>query len=1110
LRAKGNQRGRVVAAVMGCIVVCGAGGCGANSHDRDWAQALRRLVPGYLHSNPRRGALAALIAQRLAPTAAGRILMLTADLTSRNITRTFVPPWRHTQAATATSRAVIAASDDHQVAVWRAASGQLLFRRRLPSTISRLAASVHSQLAVSLDSSGALASWDLSDPAKPIERHLAKVPGGAKSIVALGLADHDTRAALITDHGTLYLYDLVTGARLAATGWAQLTGSITARRTGPLPRITAASFSTNEYSGVTTALVAAAAQGVFRIELAAAGPGKRVISSSELTGTITSLLEAEYSEPRYVVGTTAGVFQFNEKGIRTSEAHGLASTGLALAHEPVSGEKTLLAANRDGTAPLSLDAPTGSFVSLPETIGPEVTSLTQGAVEPVAIAADGTILIAGTDPTGISVPTSEDTSNMTFTADGDLLETRGYDALHIERLVKVKPGAVTKPGFSYREEPVLRSYYPAGSWWNPEESTQSGWYVNSISSDDRFVAAGGQDPTRTAVVLVWDAKSGAPLHRLTLTEGAPLGNGYRGELSPTIIGQVALIPSRHLLVAYSIAQELLVFWSTDTWQQVASLPVGPLEDFDVSPDENEMTLAAPSDQISEVHAGRSQSSVEIVGLSRLKEARRIPVRQGELAGYNSDGTGLVLVVNGQTIAQRTLTGKPIGRPISPGIGIVGGFAIRKRSSEVALALRSGGVILADLTSGRNTPSLPSPAGAHPFEIQYSPNGDLLATTNGIEANDQGYSTQTQPSLWDVSERELVERACAVAGGEPSAATWREWFPGLGRESICGTSPGPSHVTRSLTPKEPQLAYEQSQTVYLAAASGATEPVGEVAEQATPPLFAWASGGAVAWVAEDVLNVAEPGAAVRSVPCPCSGVTFEGEQPVALEANGSGIIRYNKDLAQPQRRSLSLGAHYAATLLASTSNGLLVSAYAEEPQRNSQSQIYLVPTHGRAKRVHAVPLGQAQPLASTDPSTNLVATVFSESGGACFNPESLAIVDTKTNHTDIPAMPKDLEAPVVRSLRWSASGRLVATIAPDCSNKTGGERNEPSGREYELVGGKLIAIGSHGYKREQNQALAVEMPGPVAKGTGTGSLTVIRDGTASELHLPNVKTFSLRP
>ena len=1109
MRAINSQhRGRAAAAAVGCIVLLGASGCGKDSRDRDQAQGLRSLVPTYLHSNPRRGVLAALVAQRLKPTAAGRTLMLTADLTSRNITRTIVPPWRHTRAATATSRTVIAASTDQQVGVWQSATGKLLFQRQLPSAILRLATTAHGQVAVSLDSMGSLASWDLSDPTQPTERLLAKVPGRPSSIVALALAEHDTRAVLMAGDGTLYSYDLVTGAKLATVDWRQLIGTVASRRAFH-PHITAASFSTNEYAGSTTALIATAAQGVFRIELAGSR-GKRVISRDDLAGTVTSLLEAEYSEPRYFVGTAVGVFQFNEKGVRTGERRGLATTGLALAREPLAGETTLLASDLDGTAPLTLNAPSESSPSLPETTGAEISSLTQGAAGPVAITTDGAILIAGTDPSGISIPTSEDTSTVAFMADGDLLETRGYDANHIERLVKVKPGAITKPGASYHEEPVLRSYYPSRSWWNPEEATQTGWYVNSASSDDRFIVAGGQDPTRTAVVLVWDAKSGAPLHRLALTEGAPLGDGTHGELTPTIVGQVRLIPSKHLLVAYSIAQELLVFWSTDTWQQVASLPVGPIADFDISPDERSLVLASPSDEISQVHAGRSQSSVEFLDLSSLKEVRHIPIRGGELAGYNAKGTGLIVLGSDDLIVtERTLAGVPVGRPMGPEAGALEALAIRRPSSEVALAVRSGGVVLADLVSGAQAPLIPSPAGAHPVTIEFSPNGNLLVATNGIETG-QDYSTQTRPSLWDLSERTLERRACALIGGEPSAETWRKWLPGIRKRSICGNShPNLGHTAPSPI-SDPQLAYEQANTIYLATTSGSREPVGEITEQTTSPHFVWSSKGAVAWIAEDTLNVVTPRAGLRRALCPCTGVAFDGEQPVALEADGSGVIRFTKDLTRPRRGSLEIDARYAATLLASTNAGLLVSGYPQEPQRNSNSQLYLVPPSGAAKRIQPVPPGQTQPIAATSPSGNLVALAFFESGGACFSPESLAVVDTETGHTAVPTMPKGFEAPVIRSLRWTTTGRLKVTIAPDCSNKTGGEANEPDGQEYELLSGKLIAIGARSYEREQSQALTAEMTGPVVKGTETGTLTVTQESNATKLRIPNVRTFSLRP
>ena len=971
-------------------------------------------------------------------------------------------------------------------------------QRTLERPLVKLSSSLHSQLAVSVDTAGTVTVWDLADLFRPSALALGRAPVPVRQIAAIGLDGSDV--LLLARDGTLYPYDVATGVRLPRDSWQQLTG----HRSRAATVVTAASFTANEYTNQTTALIGTSSEGVFRVDLAH-DIARRVIAPAAFTGTATSTIEVEYSEPRYVLGTTAGVFEFDEHGHQTNSRRGFPEAGLALTHNSSTGATELYAGGAGGIAAVALDVPADTSTELPEPSGRPVASMTQGATGPVGVARDGTVLFTrGT--ARLSRSMAESTSVATFTPDGDLLETRGENANHVERIVKVTPGA-GESADGFPEDHVVKSYYPAHDWWSSEEASQVGWYVNSAMSDGRYVAAGGQDPTRTAVVLVWNAKTGRPIRRLTLTEGAPLGTGTNGETTPSLVTQVALLPHRHLLAAYSAVQELLVLWSTDTWQEVASIPVGPIADFDVSPDESKMMIVSLADSISEVHAGNARSRLLFVDLNAMRISRTVVAPGAELAAYDGSG-GLVVFSNaGERIVQLTSSGAPARAKTTDVEGNANAIAIRAHSTLVALAAHYGSVRLADLRGGTLSAALAPPPGANPIDVDFSPDGTLLVATNGI-AQERGFANETQPSLWDLSDSSLERRLCELAGGDPTPAQWHAWFPRIRRRALC---PAPRTRPRpERTVAEPQIAYQVGENVYVAGRSGGAVQFGRNGNSLTPTSFAWSPAGAVAWVSEDTLNVLEPGQRLHTAPCACSGVRFAGEQVTALEVGGAALVRFPPTLVGARRAAIASPAAYQATLLAATPTGALADGFAAEPTRASNTKLYSIATRGGVQALHNVPNGQIQPLTSQSPDGKLVALVSLLSGGACFNPERVLLVDTRTDRVILPSMPRGIESPDVRSLWWTPSGQLDAMIAADCTKPTGGETDLPQAREYRLEGNRFEPTGERAYSMEQSPTATAKVIGGVPAISRSGTLVVDSRHGGVVLRAPGVRSYALRP
>jgi WD40 repeat protein len=1099
----------MLAMVVVIVVVTGCGAVHDNRAART-AKLLRLQVPGLLQADQRRAVLYAFAAQRLDPTEAGNFALLSVDLAFNGVLRVLAPTRGSTLTALHTANAVISSDQDRQVTVWQPTTGQVLATVSTPQPIVRFAASPSPNLVASVDRAGSVALWNLEDPHRPIGLPLASASPGRRQVVALGFAAQATQLLVLTRTGLLYIFDVPARRLLRVRSLREAHGTLP-WSSGQHVDVTAAQISPEEFSAKTTLLIATSDKDVARIDLHTFR-GATAMPSAEVSGAITAVAESPYYQPSVILGTTAGTIQWNSQTHTAEPEQTGPNVGLAL------HETTITAANARGIVSANLAASATSGTSLFTYTGRPARALLEGPGGPVEIGKDGSISLIGQPESAVSMPTSDSESSTIadFGPEGNLLETSGSDANHIESLIAVRPGV---PGSLYGltiPNRLVRRYLPSKQWWPQDTSEPRGWFVDVAQLSSQYALAGGQDPTGTAVVLVWNAKTGKPLKRLSLTQtGIP--NTTNG-LPPSIVPQVELLPKKHLIAAYSAAQELIVLWSTDTWQQVATIGVGPIADFSVSPDENTILVTSVSDQQSGVAAGNANTRLLFLDVASGKVARRLTSNGTELAGYALNG-GIVTVQKGAAIRQLNADGS---RSIAPARTIEASqpksLAWRSHSNVLAVGLEYGGARLLNLSTGEVSDALPPPPEAHSAEISFSPDGRLLAASNAVPTS-SGYDQQTAPSIWNIGEAHLRQRACELSGGEATPQEWATWKTGIPFVSGCpadGVSatklaktppPSPSPAGRRL-----EVAFQRGTHIEVASRQGPPLTVGLAEAVAYPTVqFNWSASGALAWIAQDILHSIPPSSASYTTPCPCSGVAYDGQSPLAVESDGQAFLLYTPTLDRVQRIPTPKLPRFQPTLLGFASDHLVVVGFPSQPERNTPSSLYIVDLSGHVRQVAGDARG-AVAQAVVSPSGEEVAMSASDSGGACFSPEHLVILNVRTGRLRFPKMPAGISVPLVRSLSWPRAGKLQAIIAAPACTKTGQSLStEPQAGIYEMQGNRLKLQRAGGYDTQTGaSATATIAPGVPVETTPAGTLTLKDPSGKTLLQAFGVSRFSVRP
>jgi WD40 repeat protein len=766
---------RVVSILCLSFLVLDGAGCGASRPARyaHAAEQLRIRVPGLMHSDQRRGILYAAAAAAAAPTVDGTELLRAADDEFPGVTRVlaFSKP-QLTTALRTSPGTLITASSTGEVDVWNTSSATPTFATRLRTPVVRFAGSYSPLLIASADAHGQLTLWDLEDPS-----HLSQIAirdGTVHgSIVGLGFADRSTELLAVTSTGELYRFDVLDHRRIAARP-LRPPDDATSGRPGGL-HLTAASIVSEEYASSTTLLLASSTDGILELSVPAFS-WKRLLPAAEIAGTVTSLIGEPDHPGGVILGTSAGTLVWDGKGQtpvteRTGPSSGVATLG-----------SSVLAGNRSGlsvTNPTALEANGGSFPAYQGRPAQAVFGGPGGAVE---IDLDGTVSLLGETQPSTVIPTSSAESSIiaTFGPEGDLLEASGPNANDVESLVAVRPG-VTAP---YSEgNAVAHRYTPSPSWWPTSGYEPHGLFIDDAELTSSYVLAAGQDPTGVAVVLVWDAKTGRPLHRLPLLASQVNGQEIQTK-TPSLVSGVTLLPKAHLIAAYSTLQELIVLWSTRTWKRVATILVGPIDSFDVNRGETSLLVDSLSDSQSGLDYGNSKTRLVFINLASGKTERSVISEGTLIAGYLANGDILTAQKDGQIRQLDPSARHEVTAPIDTEGGEINAWALDEHDDLLAFASSNATVRTVDLRTRAITAPFPSEAGTQPIAVSFSPSGALLAASEGrvLGANGQA----APPRIWRRATTPLMQRACQLVGPPLRASEWSSWETSLPLPGVCDT------------------------------------------------------------------------------------------------------------------------------------------------------------------------------------------------------------------------------------------------------------------------------------------------------------------------------------
>jgi WD40 repeat protein len=1105
VRVRCATRAGLLLTAASIAVATSLSGCGGQqrllAHD---AEQLRVQVPALLHGDQRQALLYAAAAQRLDPTTAGSWLLLSTDLGFEGVQRVLEPLDPSTVAAVRTTTAVISADSYGLVRVWDAKSGRLQATRRLKEPIVRFAASESPDLVASLDASGALAVWNLSDPGNPQRSSVGRVPGrGRDPVIALAFASQSTRLLALTRSGLLYVFDVTAGRQVRVLDLASARGQLPWGAAGSTLALTAAEITEDPFTGQTSLLMADAEKSVAETDLQSLR-GHTVVPAGQFSGRAVALGGGAGSEAILAIGTDEGMAFWNPK-TRTIDQQ---ATGPSMGLSLEAGTLTTATAEGIDAVQMGSEGPEGSLEAY---AGRPARALIGGPGGSVELGQDGSISLLDPAETGIGLPTDgeESTALAQFGAEGDLLETlgSGEDA---EGLMTMKPGS---PGTYYGStvpNRVVRRYLPSKQWW-AQSGEPDGWRITTVELGSKYVVAGGQDPTGTASVLVWNAKTGRPLHRLTLTQSGLPSSSAAHTTVPPVVTQVALLPGRHLLAAYSTLQELIVLWSTQTWQQVGAIDVGPIADFSVSPDESQLLAVSLSDEQSQLEAGNHVTRLLFASVERARVERRVPSPGTELAGYMPYASGIVAIQSGGKIRTLNSAGDPTRTPpttLEAETPI--SLAWKPHSQVLAVGIQHEGVRLVDLATRSVSEPLRPPHGAEPAEISFSPDGKLLAAGN--TSSQTGYPQPTTPSIWELDDRHLEQRACRISGGAPTPAEWRSWTRGLRYVSVCPAAPPSKMTTGSggAPLRDPQVALQHGEAIEAISTKGARAKIGSTEADDASTQFAWSEGGALAWLDDDILHLLGPAGEHEAV-CACSSVAFQGDDAVAISSTGNELVDFNSSLTRHTKLSTTGLPAFGLAIAGVAGKQMIVAGSAYNGATGpGPSSLYLVSASGHVSEV-GNPNGEIYTTGALSPSGTELALRAFENGGACFSQEHLAMLDLRSGRVSLLTMPKGVSMPVVRWVGWSAQGRLLAEVAPnECDGKDAPLKYIPEARVYEARHGTLQPAGSAGYETQSDGAVAATIHGPMPALTRTGTLTVTGGGGRLLAKVPDVSSFSVRP
>ncbi len=1049
---------------VGVVLVCAAAVArwqisSSDAESGEPASELEDTIRADLTSRPEEAPVDALAAARTgSSTPATELAMVEVAAADRGIERVVDTGGGEATAALVLERDLITSSAQGKIQLWRRADGALIGEVAPPAPIVAFGdATSSSSFIAAVDAHGTLELVDISDPGRPRIVPLAPHLATGERPLAVAFSEEDAREVVaIGSGGEVLRVDLTTGALLSRSSLSEVKGPVPWVHGADLDFV-AAKFVPEVFEDEEGLLVGTARGGVADVDIGR-GQGKTVVKPGLVPGRILSLDRTPYGEDEVVVGATAGSLVRREPERVDDPTIELGQSIPAVA---LNGEGKLWAGNAGGM--IEPGMPAQSYAGLP------VRAFDVGNHGIAAINPDGKVSVLADPGVGISMATTEGTSAAAFDPHGDLLIASGYDPAHTEKIKAVRPLPLLPDG-EYQDEQEVQAYEPDPTWWSGAEDPEA-LFVNDVAVDAQYVVAGGQDPFGNAAVIVWDARSGRPLRELELGIG-----GVTTE-APMLISRVMLLPGRHQIAAYSVAQELIAVWSTETWELEESIPVGAAGDISVSPDETTIAVVGIGEEDDFLLDDDEPTTISFVDLDAGKVDHTVGVDAATAAAFSPDGSSFAVAYGKGMLQLRSPDGRQtIGNPIELGDGTTE-IAWRPTGGLLAASLHYAGVVLVDPVTGQVSKALPHEEERPVLAVDWSNDGGELATQTGKLAEDEDHYETGATEVWTLGAAAMKRRMCELAGCRPADARGA----GGGLENLA-------------VPGSVALVFRHEGDLYAADAEGDIARIGQLTGYPVPlPSYDW-SGTGFAWSEpQQVSAILSGDRRPRTWPCACAGVAWDGDEIVSVATDGSDLVHID-----PGRGSLhttpihGLPPHYP-DLLGVVGGDPIVAAYGREPDRSTFSQLFQIEPDGHAVRLARNAHGILVDTAPSD-APDTLALVSNLSGGACYSTDNVIVVSAGRNGRAVverPPAPPAGEFPQARSVQVAADGTVSAAFAPISCTKDGMPAEHDSLAErYELVDDRWRPTGETGFDVQTTGAgIATLRRGETPNDPGRLELTV---------------------
>jgi WD40 repeat protein len=763
----------VLVGTVATILISGSDEREGSAKQRQLAATVASKSVDEDQRNPRLAALLALASQKIDPGPTADEALMHVAQADQFVSRVIPAANGQLNTIAQNTTTFFTGGDDGKLRIWSKPAFKLLATVSTDSVITTVSADTRTPEIASAGANGDVRLWDVHDPAHPVSFLLPKSTG-APEWVNLQFNEQGTRLAGFAQDGTVTEWDVPARIYLRTESLSSF-GTPLLRPNGRSLQIVAVTHdsytSELEPSSDMKVLVATNGRQVLAVDLSRK-QATEITSGSGMPGDITALAEEQQGDDYIAMGTSAGVVLWDRTG------YDQVAFPLGGISEPVnavawSNGKELVIATNNGVAiaenrygagasqtALGENAPADS-----QPRGGETSDLTVNGSTIAGAQEDGNIMIFNPRLSHFALPSTAGSDSLAFDDQGNLLLTQTYsDSTHITGLYLIHPsagkGSPTAGTLENEQQyPQLKTFSAPATWW-PSSNT---FYVNDAVLTGDLVVASGQDPFNTGAVMVWNAKDGQPIRYLRV----PGGN-------PSIVTEVALVPSRQLMVAYSTSGEL-VAWSTRTWNLVGNVYVGPTGGFSVNPSEADVLVTGfASNKDVGTASQNTRGDFLIVSLKTLTVTRRVPHGDVAHALYSPDGHWIATVGDDREVsfyAPNTL--RRVGVPLS----LEGGFPVdvawRQGSRELAVSTFEGTTFVIDVRRRDFAiPPLVDPNGYQPVQVAWDPIGDLLAVGSRVQGEGDIYNGKTD--FWRVNTTNWDSEMCAIAGGGLSRGEWEHY------------------------------------------------------------------------------------------------------------------------------------------------------------------------------------------------------------------------------------------------------------------------------------------------------------------------------------------------